>query len=45
MGMVYAGDWARLRGALARYRATGDLVINVVGGSISAGAGAISAHK
>jgi hypothetical protein len=44
MGMVYAGDYSRLRAALHRHRTTGNLTVVVVGGSISAGAGAVDTH-
>ncbi|GFH11613.1 SGNH_hydro domain-containing protein, partial [Haematococcus lacustris] len=40
MGVDYRGDMGRLRNAFARYQATGNLSVVVVGGSISAGAGA-----
>ncbi len=45
MGLVYRGDWERLRRALWRYRQTGELKIGVIGGSITAGAGAIDSHR
>ncbi len=45
MGLVYRGDWERLRRALWRYRQTGELKIGVIGGSITAGVGAIDTHR
>ena len=45
MGLAYRGDIGRLRAAIARLHATGNLKVSVVGGSISAGAGALDAHR
>ena len=45
LGLTYRGDIGRLRAALARLHATGNLTVSVVGGSISAGAGAVDAHR
>ncbi|KAL6752501.1 hypothetical protein V8C86DRAFT_2753172 [Haematococcus lacustris] len=45
MGVDYRGDMGRLRNAFARYQATGNLSVVVVGGSISAGAGAVDTHS
>ncbi len=45
LGIAYAGDFGRLRAALARHQQTGNLTIAVVGGSISSGAGALDSHR
>lgn len=45
LGVVYQGDWGRLRAAIARLQRTGHLTVSVIGGSITAGAGALNTHK